>query len=271
MKFLIIFTAALTLTSADKRCTGVNIDNKYYNLNIIKDGINHVHDLVVNRNDNSIYFTYESVAQNAPNRVLAHIDIGTKVATVIDGIRNATAIAIDNFNNKVYVGGGDGLFKINEHKVPERLPIHDDVMSMHFKNGLYFVNRRKEAYKFEDGFASLVPELKGIKVDRLVIDDDKNIFFTEDRKLYRIKLDTRAVNTHERHLAYYITTDIYSKAYLCTDKGLYAYNKYKFVFDKIGELRNLKALSFHRMNDPVYAVADYIVKLSLSPIGCFDD
>ncbi|XP_039761610.1 uncharacterized protein LOC120634846 [Pararge aegeria] len=271
MELLIILTAALALTSADKHCNGVDMDGKYYNLNIIKEGISHIHDLAVNRNDDSIYFTYEDVSQNVLNRVLGHIDIGTKVATVIQGIRNATAIAIDNFNNKIYVGGADGLFRINEHKVPERLPIQDDVKSMHYKNGLYFVNNRNEAYKFEDGFAAPIPELNGIKVDRLVLDDDNNIFFTQDKKLFRIKLGTRAINTHEGLTTNALSTDNYSRAYICTDKGVYAYNKYKFVFDKKADLRNLKALSFRKLNEPTYAVADYIIELKLSPIGCFED
>lgn len=271
MKRLIFLIAALTMTSADKRCTGVYVDNRYYNLNIIKDGVSHIHDLAVNRNDNTLYFTFEDVTANIPRRLLAYMDLETKIATVIDGIRNATAIAIDSFNNNVFIGGSDGLYKINQQKIPERLPIQDDVISMHYKNGLYFVNRRNEAYRFEDGFASRLDELNGMKLDRLVMDDDNNIFFTQDKKLFRIKIGTRAVNTHEGHVTNCLTTDNYSKAYICTDKGVYVYNKYKFVYDKVAELRNLKALTFHKMNEPVYAVADYIVKLSLNSIGCFED
>lgn len=209
--------------------------------------------------------------QKFPQNRLGHIDIETKVAKIIDGIINATAIAIDNFNNKVYIGGSNGIYRFNEQKLPDRLPIQDDVISMHYKNGLYFVNRRNEAYKFEDGFATPVPELQGVKVDRLIIDDDNNIFFTREKKLFRVKLGTRAINTHESHVANFIATDNYARTYLCTDKGLYVYNKYKFVFDRKGDLRNLKALSFGKMNELVYAVADYIVKLSLSSLGCFED
>lgn len=202
---------------------------------------------------------------------LGHLNTETNVAKVIDGIPNVTAIAIDNFNNKIYIGGSNGLYKFNEQKVPDRLPIQDDVISMHYKNGLYFVNRRNEAYKFEDGFATPVPELQGVKVDRLIIDDDNNIFFTREKKLFRVKLGTKAINTHESHAPNFIATDNFARTYLCTDKGLYVYNKYKFVFDRKGDLRNLKALSFNKINEPIYAVADYIVKLSLSSIACFED
>ncbi|XP_046974365.1 uncharacterized protein LOC124540727 [Vanessa cardui] len=272
MKILIILTIA-AMTSADKRCHGIDVANRYYNLNIIKDGINNIHDLVLNRNDNTVYFTFDDISKTPrrTRRLLGHLNTDTGVATVIDGIRNATAIAIDHINGKIYVGGSDGLYKINEMKGVEKLPIHDDIKSMHFKDNLYFVNHRREAYKFEDGFSALVPELRGVEVDSLVFDDDNNIFFTQNTKLFRIKLNTRAINTHESYLANAISTDSYSKVYICTSNGLFVYNKYKYVFDKVANLNNLKAITFNRKNEPVYAAADYIVKLSLSEIGCFED
>nr|XP_026483907.1 uncharacterized protein LOC113391960 [Vanessa tameamea] len=269
MKILIILTIA-AVASADKRCHGIDVANRYYNLYIIKDGINNIHDLVLNRNDNTAFFTFDDLSKT-PRRLLGHLNTETGTATVIQGVQNATAIAIDNFNGKIYVGGSDGLYKINEKNKAEKLPIQDDIKSMHFKDNLYFINRRREAYKFEDGFATLVPELRGVEVDSLVFDDDNNIFFTQNSKLFRIKLDTRAINTHESYLANAIATDSYSKVYICTSNGLFVYNKYKYVFDKIANLNNLKAITFNKKNEPVYAAADYIVKLSLSEIGCFED
>lgn len=269
MLFLVLI-GFLTVTSADKRCRGVYLDDKYYNLDIVKEGINKLHDLVINRHENAIYFTFEDLTE-IPTRLLGHLDLYTNKASVIHGIRNATAVAIDQSYNKVYVGGADGLFKINDKKIPERLPIQDDIRHMHYNNGLYFTNNQGRAFKFEDGFASPVPELRGLEVEQFIFDNDNNIFFIRGKKLFTVKLGTRAVNTYERHEANAIATDIYSKAYLCASDGLYMYNKYKFIFDKIGNLPNIKALTFDKDNNPIYTVSDLIVKLRLSSIGCFED
>lgn len=269
MKILIVFAALAAVTFADKRCHGVFIDNRYYNLEIVKEGINNLHDLVISRNDNSVYFTYDDWDRTLSRRV-AHFDLYTKKATVIDGIRNATALAVDQFYGKVYVGGMDGLYKINNLRA-ERLPLHDKVISMHFKDVLYFINGNKEAFKFEDGHATPVSELRGIKIDRLVINDDGNVFFTENQMLYRVQLGTRAINTHEKYNVNALATDAYSRTFICTKDGLYMYNKYKFVFDKMADLRNLKAVTFDKMNDPIYAVNDLLVKLTTSSVGCFED
>lgn len=271
MKLVIILTL-VTLTYADKRCQGVYVDNRYYSLSIIKEGINNLHDLAINQKDSALYFTFDDISNvtKTVSRVLGHLDMDTHKATVIHGIRNATAIAIDQINSRVYVGGSDGLFKINEMRV-ERLPIQDDIKAMHYKGALYFVNTKREAYIFEDGHATLVPELQGIQVDSLVLDDDNNIFFTQNTKLFRIKLKTRAINTHESYLTNMLSVDRYQKVYIGTNNGLYVYNKYKYVFDKVAVFNNLKAITFNKVNEPIYAVADYIVKLNLKEVPCFED
>ncbi|XP_047513410.1 ommochrome-binding protein-like [Pieris napi] len=266
--FLII--SLITCAFADKRCRGIDFDQKYFNVDIIKEGINHLHDIALNRNDNNVYFTYETLSE-VPSKVLGYLDIATKKADVIHGIRNATAITIDQFYGKVYVGGADGLFKINDQKLVERLPIQDDIRSLYFRDALYFTNWNREAYKFEDGYATLVRELRGVKVDKFVIDNDDNIFFTIDKKLFRVKLGTRAVNSHEMYTVDYLTTDIYHRPYICTSKGVYMYNKYKYVYDKVSNTAGLKGLTFNKRNEPLYAVADYLVKLKLSELPCFED
>ena len=142
---------------------------------------------------------------------------------------------------------------------------------MHYNGLLYFVNRKKQAFQFEDGYATPVKELKGTKVDSLIINDDDNIIFTDNKNLYRIKRNTRLLDTHEKHVVNAIATDSYSRAFICTKEGLYMYNKYKFVFDKIANLKNLKTIAFYKTNDLIYVVNDLLVKLSLSSIGCFED
>ncbi|XP_041985734.1 uncharacterized protein LOC121738006 [Aricia agestis] len=270
MKTIILFTV-LAVARADKRCRGINLGDRYYNLDILKDGINHLHDLAIKNQDSALYFTFEDLT-NVPARFLGCFDMNSHNATVIDGIRNATAIAIDPKTGKTFVGGADGLFKINERRIPERLPIVDDIQYMHFKDDLYFTNKRKEAYKFVDGKAILLNELRGLEVERLIVDNDNNIFYTNNKELFRIKLGTRAVNTHEEHKADCLATDLYYKPYICTKNGLYSYNKYKYVFDKESDnLKNLKAITFNRVNEPIYAVYDLLIKLSLSEIPCFED
>lgn len=269
IKVLLAFLLTLALSSADN-CAGIFFNDKYYNIDIIKDGVNRIDSLTLNRNDDILYFTFAQIS-NPTNRLVAYMNMDTKETKIIDAIDNATSIAIDQRQNKVFVGSRNGLYKINDRKEAEQLPIRDDIKAMHFKDVLYFVNAKGETYIFEDGFGVSVAELREAKVDGLIIDNDNNMFFTNDGTLFRIKLGTRAVNVHEKISVDVITTDVRSKAYVCANSGVFVYNKFKFALDKVANMKDLRGLTFNRANEPIYAVKDLIIKLSENPIPCLGD
>ncbi|CAH2061746.1 unnamed protein product, partial [Iphiclides podalirius] len=269
MKLLLALLLAAS-ASADNHCRGIYFNEKYYNVHIIKEGVNRIDSLTLNRNDDILYFTFDQIA-SPPNRQVAYMDMDTKETKIVEGIDNATSIAIDQKYNKIYVGSRSGLYKINERRQAELLPVRDDIRYVHFKDVLYFVNAKGETYIFEDGLGVALTELRDVKVDSLIVDNDNNVLFTRDKTLFRIKLGTRAVNIHEKVHVDVLSTDVYVKAHVCAPNGVFVYNKYKFVLDKVADMRDLRGLTFNKANEPVYAVKDLIIKLSENPIPCFGD
>lgn len=273
MKILLL-TLFIAAASADNYCKGLYINQKYYNVEIIKEGINRVQELVFNRNDNTVYFTFIQMA-NVPTRALAYVKLADKSAGLIEGIRNATGLAIDQNLNRLYVGGSDGLFMINmnqKEKVPEKLPVNDDVRSLFVKNNVvYFVNRLREAYRFEFGVVNPVFELQGYSIDKFILDDDNNIMFLQNNKPFRVKIGTRIVNSHEKVYATDLAVDINYKPYVCAKDGLYVYNKYKYVLDKVGDLKDIRKLAFVSKDEPIYIVVDTLVRLINNPVPCLGD
>lgn len=260
----------VTLSNADKRCKGLYFRDQYYNLHLIKEGINKLDNLILNRNDDILYFTFEELI-TPPNRLVGYINMDTKETKVIDGIKNATSIAIDQRLNKVYVGSQNGLYKINEMKKVERLPIQEHIINLHFKDVLYFTNINGDSFIFEDGFGVIVQELQGVKIKELIVDNDNNMFFVKNNTLFRIKLGTKAINIHEKIYVDVTSTDIHTKAYICSKTGVYVYNKYKFALDRVSDMNFLKGLTFNKANEPIYAAKDLIIKLSENQIPCFED
>lgn len=262
MKLLLI--ATFIYLSSGQKCPGVFFNYRCYNAEILKEGVSNIHQLILNDHDNTLYFTFDQIAR-IPSRGLGFINLNDKSTGIIEGIRNATGIAIDKRSNRIYIGGADGLFFLHENKVPEKLPVQDSIKYLFYKDIVYFINNRKQAYKFEYGVVSLLPELQGQFVDKLIVDDDDNILFVQDRNLFRIKLGTRAINTHERYIANTITTDYNFKPFICTTNGVYVYNKYKYALDRISSIVDLKELTFTKRGEPIYAVVDNIVKLNFIP------
>lgn len=269
MRLFLLAAIFVHTIEGEKNCHGVYFNDRYYDIEILKDGINQIHNLVLNRNDNTLYFTLDQIAR-VPTRVLGYLKIDTRESGLIDGIRNATAVAIDQATNTVYCGGADGIFRINKNRVPESIRIRDNIKSLFFKDVLFFTNNIQQAFVFDRISQTVNPvfELQGVKVDNLILDDDDNIFFTQGKTLFRVKIGTRAVNSHERFSVTAITTDAYFKPFVCTTQGVYVYNKYKYVLDKVADMNNLRAMTFNREDEPFYAVLDIIIKLKRNPMGC---
>ncbi|KAJ8705953.1 hypothetical protein PYW07_010730 [Mythimna separata] len=153
---LLLLTTFLTTASTEK-CYGVIFTNRCYDIEILKEGVNNIHQMALNDNDNTLYFTFDQIAK-IPMRGLGFLNLNTKATGVIDGIRNATGVAVDQRRNRIYVGGADGLFFLNENKVPETLPVQDNIQYLFFKDIIYFINRRREVYRFENGFVTPLQE-----------------------------------------------------------------------------------------------------------------
>lgn len=255
-----LFGAAL----AQEKCHGINFDDRYYEAEILKEGINNVNKLTIDHNDNTLYFIFDLLGGHSTTSV-GYMNLETKATGTVDGIKNPNDIAVDQMYNIVYIGGADGIFRLNERKVPVQLPMEgNNVVTLFFKNHLYYTNGRKEAFRYVNGYSTALTELSGAAVDSLVIDSDSNIFFLQDDMLFRVKQGTRAINTHEKYVIHSLTTNHFGKAIASGHDGVYAYNKYKYDLERVSGMRDLKSLTFNRHNEPVYAIADKIVKLTLT-------
>ncbi|KAJ0170621.1 hypothetical protein K1T71_013992 [Dendrolimus kikuchii] len=268
---IVILAVLLTSSTADDYCQGIFFKEKYYNIQLLKEGVNRVHQMVYNRNDNTLYFTFEQIAKY-PTRMLAFLNIKTRETGIIDSIRNATGLAIDQNANRLYVGGSDGLFFLNvNNRVTEKLPVNDDIHYLFLNSVVYFINNRKEAFIFDHGDVYPVMELRGVVVEKLIVDDDNNILFLNNKKLFRVKMGSTLINSFDKYSVDVIATDANFRPYICASSGVFVYNKYKLALDKVAEMNGLRAMTFTGIDNPIYVVIDNIVKLKYNPVPCFGD
>lgn len=268
MKLFII--SALFIAVNAQNCSQVYFANRYYKLELLKEGLNNIQELKLNTNDNTLYFIIDQIAK-WPSKSLGYLNLDTKESGVIDGVRNASAIAIDKDYNRVYIGGSDGIYRINEKKIPEILQIRDSIHSMFFKNALYYTNKRKQAYIYENNYINPIFELQGVEAENIVLDDDNNIFFTQGKTLFRVKMGTKAINSHEKYRVDVLSTDGYFKPYISTKEGVYVYNKYKYVFDKVSSITYLKVLTFSKNDEPIFGAFDKLIRLTSNSDVCLTE
>ncbi|XP_052747961.1 uncharacterized protein LOC113513603 isoform X1 [Galleria mellonella] len=269
MKLLFLLLACIISTSANK-CNGVLFDQRYYEPQILKDGLNRVRQLVFNRKDNDIYFLYNQGVLNYYGSV-GYYNLNTKLAGFFKEIRNATSISIDEKRNRIYIGSIDGLYAVGERRIPEKFPLYEPIQHLFFNNILYFTNMRNKMFTFDTDGVRIVEDMKDYTADSFVVDGDGNMLFTNGKKLFKIKLGTRspAFELVTRTVTA-LSKDIEDRLFAASLDGIFVYNKYKFALDKISNLHEIKALTFNNMLEPIYVVFDLLVKLK-NPVNCVED
>lgn len=270
MKILLVAFVFAT-ASADNYCKGLFLKDDYYTADIIKDSVNRVHQLAYNKNDNTAYFTFEDIAQE-PTTYLGYVDLEPpRHSGVINDTKNAKGVAVDQKLNKIYIGGSNGLYVIDKNNnITEKLAVNDDIENIFLKDVIYYVNSKKQAYKFDFNTIEQVPELKNVSVDKLVVSDNDIIFFLKGNKLFRVKIGDTEIVSVGSDTVYDIATNYKFKPYITTKLGFFVYNSSKNSFDKIAVLTDIKKLAFVNDNEPLYVVVDTIVKL-VHEIPCLGD
>ncbi|KAM3968846.1 ommochrome-binding protein [Aphomia sociella] len=269
MKLFFLLLFCIISTSANK-CNGVLFNQRHYEPQILKDGLNNVKQLVYNRRNNNIYFLFNQGLLVYDGSV-GYYNLDTKLAGYYRGIRNATSISIDETKNRVYIGSMDGLHVVGERNIPEKFPIFEPILHLCFKDVLFFTNLKNQMYKFEGDGISVVDDMKEYLPENFVIDGDGNMLFVSEKKLYKIKLGARsaAFELVARRVTA-LSKDIDDRLFAAALDGIYVYNKYKYALDKISNLHEIKALTFNSMLEPIYVVFDLLVKLK-NPVNCVED
>ncbi|XP_053620726.1 uncharacterized protein LOC128681122 isoform X1 [Plodia interpunctella] len=269
MKLFIIFVT-LAAACAAQKCRGTFFNNKYYSMEVLKEGLNRVKQMVYSKNENSVYFIYDQGGLIYSGGA-GYYNLDNYQAGFFMGIRNATSFTVDDKKNRLYIGSADGLYAVTDRNLPEKFPINEPILSLYFKDDLYFTNIRRKVYKFDLDGVKMVPEMRYDFADDIVIDDDNNLFFLKDKKVFRLKLNTGSPAFEVTDFPVNVMTmDVDDKLYIATNDGIFLYNRYKYALDKISNLRNVKALAFDKRWDPVYIVFDLLVRLK-NPVECYED
>ncbi|XP_063543688.1 ommochrome-binding protein-like [Cydia strobilella] len=263
MLLLILIISSASAQTFQQFC--LPFHNNYYQPIIVKEGVKDVQKLVLNRNDNTLYFIFNKVGDLGYS--LGYVNLNTNLAGVVDGIRNASSVTVDQVNNVVYAGGKEGLYivkSIDDRKELEKMPVFHDIFDIFFKGVLYFSTKRREAFRVRNNVVYRLPALAGVSVEKIVLDDDNNILFTANRKLFRLKLGTRDIAMHEDLLVDGIAVDEDFIPFVTTTQGIYVYNKYKYALDPVSNerLRSLNALTFSKEDELIYEAAGNIYKLA---------
>lgn len=213
----------------------------------------------IDRNSNSLFFCInaDEFSDQSFQSVVLNLDSG--LATIIPGIRNGFASAVDQATGNVYLGGSDGIFKYNYRTNDIEQPAlvnRIDIFDMYFTDELYFVDTAKQhLYVYRDGIKTLVSELKDNLIQHFVIDVNSDIYFVNPSGLFVLEKGRKfpmLINGNDVSIRG-ATTDVNGHPYFVAQDGIYSIDKESKQLAKIVSVNRGYGLAFDKENNIVYS------------------
>ncbi|XP_075983994.1 ommochrome-binding protein-like [Anticarsia gemmatalis] len=270
MKLILILSGLITIQAGvikeETECTGIKINGKYYESEVLKE-LDRPYLLAVDYSTNNVYFSYNAQSEDDQFKS-ARLNLNTKDFANIDNVQNGFAQTVDQETHEIYIGGGDGIYKYDYGTNKAELfgERGTDIWTIYFKDVLYYsVFPTQFLYTLVDGESRRFADLEDTKVEHFVIDNEDNIFFTNATGLYSQKKGTKnSILYQEKPVLRALTTDINGNVYVCLQDGIYAVNKATTSLEKIYAIDDAFGLAFDNDNNIVYSDATKLVRLKMN-------
>lgn len=246
--------------------TFMEVSGKLHKKHVILADVNIPYKFSLNRNDDSLFFCInaDDFSEHSFHSVVLELQSG--LATIIPGIRNGFASAVDQTTGAVYLGGSDGIYKYNSHTkdvISPALISGIDIFDMYFQNYLYFVDTANQnLYVYKNDRTILIPELKDYQIQHFVVDAQENVMFVNSTGLFILVKGSKLATLYDdRNINFRgATTDKLGVPHFIAQDGIYTIDENKEL-SKILLLENGYGLAFDRDNNIIYSDERTVNKL----------
>ncbi|KOB69909.1 Uncharacterized protein OBRU01_16162, partial [Operophtera brumata] len=257
--FLFTIISVPVRTSCVKYCEILSRDdpNKQCYVKETLVGIAHSpNQLAVDRQSNHLYFSFDS---GLGEYTAAVYKLDSKEMTVLKGVNDAFAIAVDPSSRDVYFGGSYGIYKYNPVlQTLRRLNIQNlDIWWIFVKRYVYFIKFPSlKTYCYVNGTITADEQLKDNLVQQMVIDVDNYKFFINNTGLYGIKKKkNQAVLLRDSPRFLSMATDNNGYVFICSEDGIYIVSKLMQKVKKILSLQGVLGFTFDNSNNIIYSTS----------------
>ncbi|KAI5641048.1 ommochrome-binding protein-like [Phthorimaea operculella] len=271
----VVYSVVEYETEHEAECNKMQIGGKWYEKEVLWGNIGRPYNLNVHKGTNTLFFSYAlPETYSEADFQLAYYHIDTRNYDTIAGIQGGCAIAVDQYNDIVYLGGTDGIFKYNMMtKIADQYREQGkNIWALFYKRNLFYINypNQKLYIEIEETF-SLVKEFEDFEVDNFFVSSNNEIYFANRSGYFRYDNEKlRAILINEFITVRQIVEDNDENLYLSTNAGVFA-NTGFYGLKKIIPQRNIYGIAFDRDNNLIYADDSSIIQLKPSDTGCPDE
>ncbi|XP_053619706.1 ommochrome-binding protein-like isoform X2 [Plodia interpunctella] len=275
----VLITAALISTVSESHnlytnsCDSVKIRGTWYIKVVIWKDVIRPMNLNVHKSSNTLFFSY-SVSDTIVDvdSQIAYIHLNRDEFGAVSGVIGGCAIAIDQYDDIIYLGGSHGIYTYNMYtKLTD--PYKGDninIWSLFYNRNLFCITFPKQKLYVEiDGNFAPVREFERCEVDQFFA-NNKYMFFANKTGLFSYNVNRSRAEIIQNVISVrQITEDNNENIYVCSNLGTFLLKDGKLI--KFINLKSIYGIAFDNDDNIIYSSDREIVKLVRSEKGCLDN
>lgn len=244
----------------------VKIRGMPYRKHVILADVNIPYKFSLDRRNNTLFFCMNADGFSDQSFHSVVLDLNTEIPSVVAGIRNGFASAVDQTSGQVYLGGSNGIYPYNyiTNDVNKLALIRGvDIFDMYYNKDLYFVDTSTQILHIcKNGTDKIVPETKDYLIHHFVVDDEGFYFVNPTGLFFKPHGSIAATRLDDGEIHYRgATVDTLGAAHFIAHDGIYAVDKQTRRPEKILCVENGYGLAFDDNNNIVYGNERSVIKL----------
>lgn len=264
---LVALTKARVIADDNENCNGVIVNGINHEKQILKENVDKPYQLALDYDTNTLYFSYTATDGSVFRS--AYINLKTNEFGTIKGIRGGFANAVDPKTHKIYIGGSDGIYVVNENsQTAVKTDITDlNIWQVFVKDDVYFTSYPDEnAYVYKDGETKIVPEIGDAKAMLLAVDKNHDIYYYNSSGVFHYnKADGTTKNIGDNTVNGF-THDSNDNIFFSTPTGVYSVKDNSVT--KVVGINNIYGAAIAADGSIIYAADNSIVKLKSTGHEC---
>lgn len=271
---ILILTLAMyvNVIKVEDKCNRFNINGQWYVKEVLLTNSGRPHNLVIHKNSSLLFFTFSIME--------TYLDTGFQISTyglrtnetkIIKGLPGACAVAIDQANGQVYLGGSEGIYTYNvtTNLVNYCGQKNKNIWSLFFYRYLFYVSYPDQKLHLKIGKQfTKVKEFQHFEVDHFYA-SVKLIYFANKTGLYRFDRHGMVMSVIKEYISVrQITEDINGVVYVCTNLGVFTLDEKVEGMKLFVDSKHIHGMAFDGDNHVIMSDGRSIFKMVPSDYIC---
>lgn len=275
---LILLFAAIYAVRADDSvvCDGIIFHGVYFDREPIVQNIGSPYNLFLHKFSGMLFFSQTTKNGTLVDFIITTCHIDTRVCQNVGGIPGGYAIAYDQGNDDIYLGGHDGIYKYNFLTKSAEFFAEEgkSIWGLFVRKNFYYIRYpTQKLYVYHDADFVQVAEAYHIEIDHFHISKQSDLYFSNKTALYKIENPTKQTIVLSDEISVrQIVEDGYGDVYFCGSDGIYIEDNPFRTVKKIARIDHAFGMTFDENEHLIYSDKNTIYRLKPSKNAheCFE-